>query len=430
MWNPAAESMPAPARATLQRERLRATVAWVAERVPFYRERLAGVRLETLDDLGALPFTRKSDLREQYPFGLLAVPREEVARVHASSGTKGKPTVVGYTAEDLDVWREVMARAMTAAGARRGHMLHVAFGYGLFTGGLGFHDGAERIGMTVVPVSSGNTERHHLLLQDFRPTGLCATPSFALHIAESLTEQGGDPRALGLRYGMYGAEPWTEGLRMALERAFGCPAYDIYGLSEIIGPGVAGECEARDGLHVADDHFLPEVIDADTGRSLPAGSEGELVLTSLTKRAMPVIRYRTGDITTLTTTPCACGRTSTRMARVKGRSDDMLIIKGVNLYPSEVEGTLLSVAELVPHYQLIVDRRHTLARLEVQVEPSAAVVEGCGGFNAAHPTLVALRARVAERLQKAIGLSVELTLAAPRTLPRSEGKAVRVVEKQ
>lgn len=284
--------------------------------------------------------------------------------------------------------------------------------------------------MTVVPVSSGNTARHHLLLQDFRPTGLCATPSFALHVAESMSEQGGDPRALGLRYGMYGAEPWTEGLRVALERAFGCPAYDIYGLSEIIGPGVAGECEARDGLHVADDHFLPEVIDADTGRPLPPGREGELVLTSLTKRAMPVIRYRTGDITTLTTVPCACGRTSARMARVKGRSDDMLIIKGVNLYPSEVESTLLAVDELVPHYQLIVDRRQTLARLEVQVEPSAAVVEGCGGFDAAHPTLVALRARVAERLQKTIGLSVELTLAAPRTLPRSEGKAVRVVEKR
>ena len=430
MWNPAAESMPAPARASLQRDRLRASVAWVTERVPLYRERLSGFRLDALDDLAALPFTRKSDLREHYPFGLFAVPREEVARVHASSGTKGKPTVVGYTAEDLDVWREVMARAMTAAGARGGHMLHVAFGYGLFTGGLGFHDGAERIGMTVVPVSSGNTARHHLLLQDFRPTGLCATPSFALHIAESLSEQGGDPRALGLRYGMYGAEPWTEGLRVALERAFGCPAYDIYGLSEIIGPGVAGECEARDGLHVADDHFLPEVIDAATGRPLPAGSEGELVLTSLTKRAMPVIRYRTGDITTLTTAPCACGRTSARMARVKGRSDDMLIIKGVNLYPSEVEAALLAVVELVPHYQLIVDRRHTLARLEVQVEPSAAVVEGCGGFNAAHPTLVALAARVAERLQKAIGLSVELTLVPPRTLPRSEGKAVRVVEKQ
>ena len=429
IWNPAAESMPPAAREALQHARLRATLEWAHARVPFYRDRLAGARLDTLAELAALPFTRKSDLREHYPFGLFAVPAEDVARIHASSGTKGKPTVVGYTAGDLEVWREVMARAMTAAGARRGHLLHVAFGYGLFTGGLGFHDGAERIGMTVVPVSSGNTARHHLLLQDFRPAGLCATPSFALHIAESMIEQGGDPRALGLRYGMYGAEPWTEGMRGALERALDCPAYDIYGLSEIIGPGVAGECERRAGLHVADDHFLPEVIDADTGQPLPPGREGELVLTSLTKRAMPVIRYRTGDITTLTTDPCACGRTSTRMARVKGRADDMLIIKGVNLYPSEVEGTLLAVDELVPHYQLIVDRRQTLARLEVQVEPSAAIVDGCGGFDAAHPTLVALRARVAERLRTAIGLSVELTLAPPRTLPRSEGKAVRVVEK-
>ncbi|HUF91102.1 MAG TPA: phenylacetate--CoA ligase [Candidatus Limnocylindria bacterium] len=430
MWNPAAESMAAAARAALQLERLQATLAWVRERVPLYRERLAEARVPRLEDLAALPFTRKSDLREQYPFGLFAVPRDEVARVHASSGTKGKPTVVGYTAGDLDVWREVMARAMTAAGARRGHLVHVAFGYGLFTGGLGFHDGAERIGLTVVPASSGNTARHHVLLQDFRPTGLCATPSFALHIAESLSEQGGNPRALGLRYAMYGAEPWTEGLRAALERAFDCPAYDIYGLSEIIGPGVAGECAARDGLHLADDHFLPEVIDPATGAARPPGDEGELVLTSLTKRAMPLIRYRTGDITTLTTAPCACGRTSARMARVKGRSDDMLVIKGVNLYPSEVEDALLGEAQLVPHYQLIVDRRPTLARLEVHVEPSAAVVEACGGFRAAHPTLLALRARVAERLRTAIGLTVEVTLAPPRTLPRSEGKAVRVIEQR
>ncbi|HEV8472523.1 MAG TPA: phenylacetate--CoA ligase, partial [Methylomirabilota bacterium] len=250
-----------------------------------------------------------------------------------------------------------------------------------------------------------------------------------LHIAETLAEQGIDPRSLGLRYGMFGAEPWTEAMRAALERAFGCPAADIYGLSELIGPGVAGECAARDGLHLADDHFLPEVIDPATGAPLGAGREGELVLTSLTKRAMPVIRYRTGDITTLTDAPCACGRTSARIARVKGRSDDMLIIKGVNLYPSEVEATLLAIEELVPTYQLVVDRTATLARLEVQVEPAAAVLDGCGGFDAAHPALVARRGRVAERLSKAIGLSVELTLLPPRTLPRSEGKAVRVVEK-
>jgi len=268
------------------------------------------------------------------------------------------------------------------------------------------------------------------LLQDVRPAGLGATPSFALHIAETMHEQGGDPRGLGLRYGLYGAEPWTEGLRGALERAFGCPAYDVYGLSEIVGPGVAGECEAREGLHLADDHFLPEIIDPATGAVLAPGHEGELVLTTLTKRALPLIRYRTGDVTTLTDAACACGRTSARIARVKGRSDDMLIVKGVNLYPSEVEAALLGVEELVPHYQLLVDRRTTLARLEVQVEPAPAVVERCGGFDAAHPVLVDLRRRIGERLAKAIGLSMEVTLVAPRTLPRSEGKAVRVVEKR
>ena len=317
---------------------------------------------------------------------------------------------------------------MTAAGARRGDLLHVAFGYGLFTGGLGFHDGGERIGMTVVPVSSGNAARHHLLLQDFRPAAICGTPSFVLHVAESLREQGGDARALGLRYGMFGAEPWTEALRASLERALGCPAYDIYGLSEIVGPGVAGECEARAGLHVCDDHFLPEVVDPATGAVREAGQEGELVLTTLTKRAMPMVRYRTGDVTTLLPEPCACGRTSARIARIKGRSDDMLVIKGVNLYPSEVEATLLAVDDLEPHYVLIVDRSGTLARLEVQVEPAAALLARCGGFDAAHPALDEVRRRVTERLRAAIGLTVELTLVAPHTIPRSEGKAVRVID--
>jgi len=430
IWNPAAERLTRAAREALQWERLRATLAWATERVPFYAERLRGRAVRGLGELATLPFTRKSDLREHYPFGLFAVPRAELARLHASSGTKGKSTVVGYTAGDLDVWREVMARVLVAAGGRAGDTLHNGYGYGLFTGGLGFHDGAERVGMSVVPVSSGNTARHILLLQDVRPAGLCATPSFALHIAETMHEQGGDPRGLGLRYGLYGAEPWTEGLRGALERAFGCPAYDVYGLSEIVGPGVAGECEAREGLHLADDHFLPEIIDPATGAVLPPGHEGELVLTTLTKRALPLIRYRTGDVTTLTDAACACGRTSARIARVKGRSDDMLIVKGVNLYPSEVEAALLGVEELVPHYQLLVDRRTTLARLEVQVEPAPAVVERWGGFDAAHPVLVDLRRRIGERLAKAIGLSVEVTLVAPRTLPRSEGKAVRVVEKR
>ncbi len=429
IWNAEAETLNAGARAALQLARLQQSVAWAVERVPFHHDRLGGRRLGRLEDLATLPFTRKSELREHYPFGLFAVPRHELARLHASSGTKGKPTVVGYTAGDLDVWREVMARVMVAAGARPGDMLHVAFGYGLFTGGLGFHDGAERVGLTVVPVSSGNTARHHLLLQDFRPAGLCGTPSFVLHIAESLTEQGGDPRALGIRYGMFGAEPWTEGLRAAIERAFGCRAHDIYGLSEIIGPGVAGECEARAGLHVCDDHFLPEIVEPATGAPLPPGREGELVLTTLTKRAMPMIRYRTGDITALTTEPCACGRTSARIARLKGRADDMLIVKGVNLYPSEVEAALLAVEDLQPHYLLVVDRTSTLARLEVQVEPAAALLARCGGFRADHPELAAVRRQVADRLHEVTGLSVDLVLVAPHTIPRSEGKAVRVVEK-
>jgi phenylacetate-CoA ligase len=336
---------------------------------------------------------------------------------------------VAYTTDDLDVWREVMARAMTAAGARPGDLLHLAYGYGLFTGGLGFHQGAERIGMTVVPASSGNTARQCLLLRDLQPVGLGATPSFAVHIAEMLAEQGVSPGELALRYGMFGAEPWSEGIRRAIEQGLGCRAYDVYGLSEIIGPGVAAECERREGLHVADDHFLPEVIDPASGAVLEPGRQGELVLTTLTKRGMPLIRYRTGDITALTLEPCACGRTSARMARLVGRSDDMLIIKGVNLYPSEVEGALLGVEELVPQYQLVVDRTATLARLEIQVEPSLAFLAVSGSTDVAHPAVAALIERIAGRLRAALGLGVDVTLMPPRTLPRSEGKAIRVVER-
>ena len=430
MWNPEAETLPRAAREALQARRLAETVGWARERVAFYRDRLGAVDVRGLDDLTSLPFTRKTDLREQYPFGLFAVPLEEVARLHASSGTKGKPTVVGYTAGDLEVWREVMARAMVAAGARRGDLLQIAFGYGLFTGGLGFHDGAERIGMTVVPASSGNTARQGLLLRDFRPAGLAATPSFALHIAETLAEDGTEPGTLGLRYGMFGAEPWSDELRRSLERALGCPAFDIYGLSEIIGPGVAGECEARDGLHVADDHFLPEIVDPDTGAPRPPGVQGELVLTTLTKRALPMIRYRTGDVTTLRIEPCRCGRTSARIERLTGRSDDMLVIKGVNVFPSEIERALLGVDDVLPQYQLVVDRRATLARLEIQVEPSAALVARSDGLRPEHPAVAAVRQDVAARLRSALGLGVEVTLVPPRTIPRSEGKAVRVIEQR
>ena len=378
-----------------------------------------------------LPFTVKDDLRRHYPFGLFAVPREELVRIHASSGTRGKPTVVGYTRGDLEVWREVMARALASAGAEPGQLVQIAYGYGLFTGGLGFHDGAEHMGLTVVPVSSGNTLRQILLLQDFRPHGLACTPSFALHIGESMREQGMDPRDLGLTYGLFGAEPWTEAMRAQLQALWGCAAVDFYGLSEMIGPGVATECvEARDGLHLNEDHFLPEIVDPETGAPLPPGREGELVLTTLTREALPMIRYRTGDVTRLDPSPCRCGRTTVRMARIKGRTDDMLIIKGVNVYPSQLEAALLTVPELAPHYQLLVDRRGAFPTLAVHVEPVERLVQAWGGFEAARAEVVALGAVVAERLRGHLGLNPVVTVVAPKSIPRSEGKAVRVVERR
>jgi phenylacetate-CoA ligase len=435
IWNRDIETAPRAALRALQAERLRATVARARARVPFYRTALAagGVRDGDVDltRLGELPFTRKEDLRDHYPFGLFAVPREDVVRIHASSGTRGKPTVVGYTRSDLELWREVMARALAAAGAEPGQLLQVAYGYGLFTGGLGFHDGAEHMGLTVVPVSSGNTLRQILLLQDFRPQGLACTPSFALHIGESMIEQGLDPRKVGLSYGLFGAEPWTEAMRAQLETLWGCAAVDFYGLSEMIGPGVATECvEARDGLHLNEDHFLPEIVDPRTGVPLPDGREGELVLTSLTKEALPLLRYRTGDVTRLDPAPCRCGRTTVRMARIKGRTDDMLIIKGVNVYPSQLEAALLSVPELAPHYQLLVDRRGGFPTLAVHVEPAEHVVREWGGFEAARPEVAALCARVAAQLRGHLGLNPEIAVVAPKTIPRSEGKAVRVVERR
>jgi len=436
IWNRDAETMAPEARQALQLERLRAALGWVGSRVPFYRELLAKAgltpgTLRGLEDLGALAFARKDDLREHYPWGLFAVPRALVARVHASSGTKGKPTVVGYTLRDLAVWREVMARSLAAAGAEPGHLLQIAYGYGLFTGGLGFHDGAEHMGLTVVPMSSGNTLRQILLLQDFQPHGLACTPSFALHIGETMREQGLDPRAVGVRYGLFGAEPWTEPMRAQLQDLWGCAALDFYGLSELIGPGVAAECvEARQGLHVNEDHFLPEIIDPATGTPLPPGAEGELVLTALTKEALPVLRYRTGDLTSLNPEPCRCGRTTVRMARVKGRSDDMLVIRGVNVYPSQVEAALLTLGELAPHYQLVVDCTAAFPTLAVHVEPAERTVEAWGGFDGRRVEVTALAGVVAERLRGHLGLNPEISIVPPKTIPRSEGKAVRVVERR
>jgi phenylacetate-CoA ligase len=435
IWNAGAERAPRATLQALQLERLRTAVAWACERVAFYRGALAEAGIEpaalkSLDDLERLPFTRKAHLREHYPWGLFAVPQRELARVHASSGSRGKPTVVGYTRSDLGVWREVMARSLAAAGAEPGQLIQIAYGYGLFTGGLGFHDGAEHMGLTVVPVSSGNTLRQILLLQDFRPQGLACTPSFALHIGETMREQGMDPRSVGLRYGLFGAEPWTEAMRRQLEELWGIDALDFYGLSEIIGPGVATECaQGRDGLHVNEDHFLPEVVDPATGESLPAGAEGELVLTGLTKQALPMLRYRTGDVTSLDVEPCRCGRTTVRMARIKGRTDDMLVIKGVNLYPSQLEAALLTLPELAPHYQLVVDRSQGFPTIEVHVEPAEARVREWGGFDPGRPEVVSLSLRVRELLRAHLGLNPEVTIVPPKTIPRSEGKAVRVLER-
>jgi len=439
MWNRAAETMPRPELAALQRDRLRDLVARVYARVPFYREAFdrAGVRPEqvrTLDDLRRLPFTRKADLRDHYPFGLFAVPLEQVVRVHASSGTTGKPTVVGYTRADLGVWAEVCARCLAASGARPGDVFHNAYGYGLFTGGLGMHYGAELMGLVVVPVSGGNTERQVLLLQDFRPRVIACTPSYMLTLAEAAAARGIDPRSLDLRAAVLGAEPWTEAMRRQIERALPVKAVNIYGLSEVIGPGVSNECvEAQRGSHVFEDHFLVEAVDPRSGEPVAAGEVGELVFTTLTKEALPVIRYRSGDLASLDPSPCACGRTHLRMSLVVGRTDDMLIIRGINVFPSQVEAVVVQFAELSPHYQLVVARERTLDSLEVRVEaaPEAAASLGVLDRGGPAPALAALRDRIADRLRGVLGIAAQVTLLAPGSLPRSEGgKLRRVVDER
>ncbi len=418
--SPAIERLPRAQLEALQLERLRRVVGWVADRVPLYRERLkaAGVRAEdlrSLADLGRLPFTVKADFRDTYPYGMLAVPREEVVRIHASSGTTGKPTVVAYSRQDLDTWSEVMARTLAMGGVGAGDVVHNAYGYGLFTGGLGFHYGAERLGAAVIPISGGFTERQLTALVDLGSTVLCSTPSYALHLAEALDEAGVHAKDLRLRVGFFGAEPWTEGMRAALESRLDLVALNIYGLSEVIGPGVSVECPERSGMHVAEDHFLPEILDPATAQPLPPGATGELVLTTLTKEALPVIRYRTGDLTAIEPGPCPCGRTLVRIRRITGRTDDMLIIRGVNVYPSQVEHALLQVPELEPHYLLVVRRESSLDTLEVRVETRAEGVPG----------LAELARR---RLHEVIGLTATVTLVPPRTLERSVGKARRVLD--
>ena len=420
------ERAPRESLEALQLERLRALVARLLDRVAPTRERLhdAGVRdardVESLDDLPRLPFSVKADLRAHYPFGLLAVPREELVRVHASSGTGGKPTVVGYTRADLDTWTEVMARCLAMAGVRRGMVVHNANGYGLFTGGLGFHQGAEHLGATVIPVSGGFTTRQVTLLRDLGGQVLFATPSYALQIGQAVAEAGMGPDDLALEVGVFGGEPWTAAMGREIERLLGLAALNMYGLSEIIGPGVAVECrEARAGSHVNEDHFLPEVIDPVSGSPLGPGEDGELVFSTLTKEALPLLRYRTGDIAALHREPCACGRTLVRLGPIRGRRDDMLIIRGVNLYPSQIEHALLGVAGVAPHYQLVVQRPGALDELTVHCEPAGDGID--------HDDL---RSRLARTLREATGITIAVEVLAPGTVPRSEGKAVRVVDRR
>jgi phenylacetate-CoA ligase len=429
IWNKHFECMPRQELRKVQGERLMETVERVYFNVPYYRTKMqeAGLGPESIqstDDLHKLPFTTKQDLRDNYPFGLFAVPMSEIVRVHASSGTTGKPTVVGYTRRDIATWSEVMARTLTCAGADRHDFIQVAYGYGLFTGGLGLHYGGEKIGASVIPVSGGNTTRQLQLMHDFGSTVLACTPSYALFLAEAIEESGISREELKLRVGVFGAEPWTENMRKEIEEKLSIKAIDIYGLSEVIGPGVASECLAQNGLHISEDHFFPEIIDPVSLEVLPEGKTGELVFTTITKEGLPLIRYRTRDLTRLSYEPCSCGRTMVRMEKCLGRSDDMLIIRGVNLFPSQVESVLLEMSEIKPHYLLIVDRVNNLDTIELQVEVDEAF------FQDKISQLQSLRQKIQNILESTLGIGIKVTLVEPKTIERSEGKSKRVIDKR
>ena len=421
----APDYLPAPQLRELQLRRLKAVVERAFANVPPFRERMAErgltpASIETLADLAKLPFSIKTDLRDNYPFGLFASPMSEIVRLHASSGTTGKPIVVAYTQEDLQVWASVMLRTFSASSIHRGDIVQNAYGYGLFTGGLGAHYGLEAIGATVVPTSGGNTDRQIMLMRDFGVTAICCTPSYFLHLIERAGELGVDLRELPLRAGIFGAEPWSDGMRQRIEKDSGIKAYDIYGLSEIIGPGVGSECSAQAGLHIFEDHFYPEIIDPETCQVLPDGEEGELVLTTLSKRAMPMIRYRTRDITHIITEPCECGRTVLRIARVGRRSDDMFIIRGVNVFPSQIETALLAVEGILPHYRIILTREHGLDQMGVEVEVSPEV------FSDQVSVMEQLHQRLSHSIERITGIRAGVRLVEPHTIARSEGKAKRV----
>lgn len=428
IWNDDFETLPREAIESLQLKRLQQTVEKVYATVPFYRESFdkAGVKptdLKSLEDLQKFPFTLKQDMRDNYPYGLFAVPLEQIVRIHASSGTTGKPTVVGYSRRDIENWSELMARCFTAAGANRGDLIHNAYGYGLFTGGLGAHYGAEKVGASVIPMSGGNTKKQLMIMQDFGSTVLTCTPSYSLYLAEAAEEEGIDFKKLKLKIGILGAEPWSEKMRQEIEEKLNIKAIDIYGLSEIMGPGVGIECiEAQNGLHIWEDHFIPEIIDPDTEEILPDGEKGELVITTITKEGIPLIRYRTRDITRLIKEPCICGRTHARIERLSGRSDDMLIIRGVNVFPSQIESVLFDIDGIEPHYQLIVEREGNLDTLEVQVEVNEQT------FSDEIKELQGLSNKIKKDIKDLLGVTCKVRLVEPKSIARSEGKAKRVID--
>lgn len=427
MYNPEIEAMDRSKLAEIQLERLKETVKRCEEMVPFYRMKMRELELDwkdikSLDDVVKLPFTTKDDLRENYPFGMFAVPTRDIVRIHASSGTTGQPTVVGYTSHDIEAWSELMARSLVAGMADPSDIIQVAYGYGLFTGGLGFHYGVEKLGGSVIPISGGNTKRQIRMMVDLGTTVLCCTPSYALFMAETASEMGIDFKQLKLKSGIFGAEPWSDRMRDKIERLLNLSAFDIYGLSEVMGPGVSVECEQKNGLHIFEDAFLAETIDPKTGEKLPLGVQGELVFTSLNKQGMPLIRYRTRDISSLHDEPCACGRTHMRMRRVRGRTDDMLIIRGVNVFPSQIETVLMQIEGISPHYQIIINREGGMDVMEVQVEVSEEM------FSDRIRGLEQWQELIQGEIESYLGIGVKVALVELRSIARSEGKAVRVID--
>ena len=427
IWNPNKECMPREQMRELQGKRLCKLVQYVYHNVPFYRHKMQEMDLtpddiREIEDITKLPFTTKQDLRDNYPYGLMAAPLSEVVRVHASSGTTGNPTIVGYTRRDLSIWSEVMSRCLSAYGVTREDTFSVSYGYGLFTGGLGAHYGVENLGATVIPASTGNTEKHVRLIRDLHITGIACTPSYALYLAEVVERMGIRKEELGLRIGAFGAEPWTENMRQEIQSRLGLKGYNIYGLSEIMGPGVSYECQEQYDSHINEDHFYPEIIDPVTCQNLPYGTQGELVFTTLTKEGMPLLRYRTKDLTSLIADPCPCGRTSVRMTPIMGRSDDMLIIRGINVFPSQVESVILGMKEFEPQYLLVVDRKNNLDTLEVQVEVRRDFFSDDIG------SMLRLKKTLSDRLKSVLSISAEVKLVEPNSIARSQGKSKRVID--